>query len=191
MPWNLASSAWSICIAQHQTCFKGQKSKQNNAIPGIKRRQNPAKPQSRSPPHFLVRNLIVFSVSNSNMNSTANRYSCCLPSASLMKLFFPALLLFVLSTGTSALIIPRVYNGFESEAIPKIAFIGMNRERAFGYWISTVCTRGFLNVVSFQKMNLDRQTLLINLAGFLLWYISLAAAKVKDWTKVKNGTTVT
>jgi hypothetical protein len=96
-----------------------------------------------------------------------------------MKLFLPVLLLFVLATGTSALIIPRVYNGFESETIPNTAFVDMNYERAIGYWISTVCTHGFLNVASFKKLNLDRQTLLMTLAGFLLWYIS--ATKVKYW----------
>ena len=72
---------------------------------------------------------IVFSVSNSNMNSTANQSSCRLPSASLMKLFLPALLFFVLGTGTSAM--PALTSPVN---IPITYEADMSSGRGRGYW---------------------------------------------------------
>jgi hypothetical protein len=87
-------------------------------------------------------------------SSAANQYPCRLPSASLV-LFLPALLFFVLGTGTPALA------GFEpSRNLPtfSITYHGMGYTRGRGYWqLEVVRKHGFFNVMSFEKLNLDRE----------------------------------
>lgn len=140
---NLVGMIWS---APQQTRFEGQKSKQlrhvqcnfqNKTV--LELPPNP-RSQSQSPPHTSL--CIVFSVSSSDMNSTANWYSCRrLPSASLM-LFLHALLFIVLGTGTSAFVL----------RVPIKS--GMVHRRDYGYWGPMVRKHGFLNVTSFEKLNL-------------------------------------
>ena len=77
-----------------------------------------------------------------------NRYSCCLPSASFM-LFLPALLFFVLGTGTSVLAVgSESSDPFMSVAITSGRDSGgsgmdkeMDYERAQGYWRLEVRTK--------------------------------------------------
>ena len=113
---------------------------------------------------------IVFSVSNSTMNSTANRCSCRLPSTVLM-LFLPALLFFLLGTGTSALetgsndhtLTLPIREGMEDDKIYK---------RAQGYWQPAVRTKHGSFHVTCEKLTLDRTGLV---SRILLWYISTRA----------------
>ena len=126
----------------------------------------PAIPQ----PHTSL--FMVFSVSNSNMNSTANQYSCRLPSTSLM-LFLLALLFFVLGTGTSAVKISPV--PITSGLVSHEDYI-----RLHGYWVPTVRKHVFVNLMSYKELNLDRQR---EVSGILLLYIS-AQKMVVHWNSM-------
>ena len=83
-------------------------------------------------------------------------------------LFLPALLFFVLSTGTSAL----AAGSKKPDRFLTVPTFGldddMDYDRAQGYWRPEVRTKHSpFNVTSFEKLNLDRK----RVRGGLLWHI--------------------